>query len=448
MTEPKPSNGRRQYLVTYSQLDETIFPTRRSFGNMLEREFNRGTSSVHVSHWACCREDREAEGSHYHCALKLSGVKKWVRVKQNIQDIYGISVNFSDSHDYYLSAYRYVMKEDKHVYHSENHPNLADAQSPMTKRSIAANKRKSNQSATSSSSSEKASAPHPTAKKRIRLTNPEVGMFIRQHNIHTYKELLATADDRYENGLSDLSDFVYNYKEESLRAQIQKAWDMADARKEVEAAKNRDRLDILIKAKTEGECICEGKWLTCAKEVLKLNNINEAEFTKAIYDNLRYGRGKFRNVLIAGETNRAKTFILKPMKKIYGERDFFENPASHKFGWGGCENKTVIVLQDFRWSSEIITWKDFLLLLEGETVKLPAPRNFYRDDVCISGDVAIFATSIDEIKYKGTYNTHDDQEDEMMKSRWKVFHFYHHFKEEHQVKVKPCGFCFATFILP
>jgi len=75
---------------------------------MLEKEFNSGPSAVKVSHWACCREEHADGNPHYHCAIKLTGVKKWVAVKQRIQKDYGISINFSDSHDYYLSAYRYA----------------------------------------------------------------------------------------------------------------------------------------------------------------------------------------------------------------------------------------------------------------------------------------------------------------------------------------------------
>ena len=49
-------SGRSQYLVTYSQADSKRFPTRESFGQMLEREFNDGRTVVKVKHWACCRE--------------------------------------------------------------------------------------------------------------------------------------------------------------------------------------------------------------------------------------------------------------------------------------------------------------------------------------------------------------------------------------------------------
>ena len=41
-----PDVGRRQYLATYSQVDESKFSTWENFGKMLEAEFNAGTSVV------------------------------------------------------------------------------------------------------------------------------------------------------------------------------------------------------------------------------------------------------------------------------------------------------------------------------------------------------------------------------------------------------------------
>ena len=66
------------------------------------------------------------------------------------------------------------------------------------------------------------------------------------------------------------------------------------------------------------------------------------------------------------------------------------NPANDKYAWIGGDKAEIIVLQDFRWSSKLITWKDLLLPLEGETVKLPAPKNKFAD-VCIKTDVPIFS---------------------------------------------------------
>ena len=59
-------------------------------------------------------------------------------VKNRIAQKYGIQVNFSDKHNFYLSSYRYVCKSDQEVAHSDNHPpGLLTAASPKTKKSIA-----------------------------------------------------------------------------------------------------------------------------------------------------------------------------------------------------------------------------------------------------------------------------------------------------------------------
>jgi len=448
--DKKKKKGRRLFLVTYSQLDENIFPTRKSFGTMLHREMDRGESKSKVKYWACCMEQHTEGGFHYHCVILMSDVKKWASIPDRIQDIYGIRVHFSEGKEehenHYNAAYNYVTKEDTEVYHSDGHPNLADAKSPRTKHAMAANKRRHSKSKSLDFGESSASS-----SKRVKLSEREVGNFIIKHNIKTYTELLAVADEREEAGENDLSDFVWKRKEDWLRGCIKKAWDKSKAREEVAALKNHDRVEMLIEAKTRLPCVCEGVWLKLAKEVLQLNGIDEKEFAKAIYTNLELGRAKFRNVILVGATNRAKTFLLKPMRLIY-DRFMFENPAGHKFGWGGCKDKTVFLLQDFRWNFELIKWSDFLLLLdEDETVKLPAPRNYYREDIIIKDQISIFATSVDEIQQKLPYNPRDQEriieENKMMRSRWRVFRFTHEFTQEKQIKVQPCPHCFARLVL-
>ena len=194
-------SGHRQYLVTYAQVDKVKFPTRDSFGCMLEREFNAGCSVVKVSHWACCCELHKDGGAHYHCSIKLTGLKKWWMVKEAIQEKHGIVVHFSDEHDYYISAYRYVVKEDPSVVHSEGHPNLAEAKSPPTKKSIAANRRCSKKQGDSSKGAGATSAKH------WRLSGSDVASFIRENNIHSYNELMAAV------GLKDISEYIYSHSE-------------------------------------------------------------------------------------------------------------------------------------------------------------------------------------------------------------------------------------------
>jgi hypothetical protein len=138
--------------------------------------------------------------------------------------------------------------------------------------------------------------------------------------------------------------------------------------------------------------------------------------------------------------------MLKPLQKVF-KGSLFENPANDKYGWVGVQKAKCMLLNDFRWTKELINWKDLLLLLEGEPVKLPAPKNFFSEDVHVNSDVAIFGTSIDMIKYRGPYGTRNDMEDEMMKVRWRLFRFHHVFAEKDQKNVPPCAKCFCTLIL-
>lgn len=187
-------------------------------------------------------------------------------------------------------------------------------------------------------------------------------------------------------------------------------------------------------------------WLECALEVLQLNNINPLVYASSMRDSLVNGRGKFRNMILVGPANCAKTFMFKPIKSIFRDK-LFENPSNDKFGWLGADKASVILLQDFRWKKDSIAWKDMLLLLEGETVKLPAPKNLYEGDVVIDKDVAIFATSKAPITYIGPYNTTNRDEDAMLMVCWNIINFKHQFTEEEKKKAKACGRCFAELAL-
>lgn len=451
MSQLRSSVGRRIYLVTYSQADLKIFPTRESFGNMIELEFNKGDGKVKVLYWSCCMEPHENGGVHYHCSIKLSGSKKWFLVKRRIAEIYGVQVHFSESAKFYLAAYRYVCKTDKNVAHSLDHPkDLLLNQSPKTKKAIyatqssAAKRRKSKSS--EQSSTQTSSRSEPPKKRKSRINNLTVASFVRNNNIKSYTELLAVAESRQNDGQIDIAEFVFNRSEKCLRELIDKAWKMANAKALLEH-ENKSRLDVL----TETACLpcvmgCNSQWLKCALEVLQLNCINRNVFAECMRDLLLNGRAKHRNILIIGPANCAKTFMLKPLKEIFKHEKLFENPACDKYAWVGADRAQVILLNDFRWSRDLIPWNDLLLLLEGETVKLPAPKNMYSQDVLINSDVPVFATSKCKIRFRGSYNVSDERENEMMDVRWRIFEFSHVFKAEQQKHPIPCGKCFCDLI--
>ncbi len=226
---------------------------------------------------------------------------------------------------------------------------------------------------------------------------------------------------------------------------ISTTWRMKEANSTIQK-ESRSRMEVIRQQSENGDCAegCAGEWLKCANKVLRQNDIHPYVFSAAVRDLLQKGRGKFRNIMIVGPANCGKTFLLSPLTSIY---EAFQNPATTSYAWLGVEKAEIIFLNDFRWSNEIIAWKDFLILLEGQPIHFPAPKTTYAKDIFLQKDTPIFATSKSPITYIGKYNAIDERENEMMAARWKVFTFSHQIPQEQQKDLSPCGKCFSKLVL-
>ena len=186
-------------------------------------------------------------------------------------------------------------------------------------------------------------------------------------------------------------------------------------------------------------------WVIEAIETLQKISLDMGSLAAAITTLLERGRGKHRNLLLVGPSNCAKSFLLLPIEEVYRS---FSNPAQNAFAWIGVEKKEVIFLNDIRWNDKLIPWNNFLQLLEGASVHLSAPKNHSPEDIKLTKDTPIFATSIAKIRKYNAAGCVDEMETEMMDSRWKVFKFTHQYKrEEINDTVPPCPRCFARLVL-
>ena len=109
---------------------------------------------------------------------------------------------------------------------------------------------------------------------------------------------------------------------------------------------------------------CNDQWQKFATEVLRKNAIHSVAFASALQKLHLQGRGNYRNILITGPTNCAKTFILSPLSKVF--KDTIISPLSTKYAWTGADKAEIIFLNDCRSNPEQISWDDLLRQLEGE----------------------------------------------------------------------------------
>lgn len=458
--------GRREvrqvYLVTYSQADTDRFPMRESFAAAVITSFRAPSASV--LHWCCSREPHKASGVHYHLCLKLNKPQRWLPSKRYLKEQHKISVHFSSVHTNYFTAWKYVTKQDNDALYSPGHPDLSDSAGPSTMKAHKAKvdrkmtKRKQ-EKALHLNDGEGFSAAQACeegdeacdeeinlSRERVRnkrITAFQVSEIVVNKNMKTRTDLLALAHEQKLVGKTNLAEFIVNRGRKVVNDVISTAWELEKA-KEAKARLEKTRLELLHEAGEYG-CMCEPehKWYDCASRLLHNNRISSEQFANSVKELLEKGRGKYRNLMLTGPANCGKTFLLNPLNCIY---KVFTNPASTSFAWVGAEEAEVLFLNDFRWSPQIISWHDLLLMLEGQLVHLSAPKSYYAKDLAFDGDTPIFATS----KYPLVLVKNgaiDERETEMMNVRWKVFSFNYQIPREEQTDIVPCPTCFCRLIL-
>lgn len=430
----KPCHARTVYLITYSKADLTRFPTRASFADIVVKEFNKYGLYNRVEYWSCAKEKHKEEGHHYHLAIKLNGVYRWLAVKENIRSNYNIVLNFLNISTGYYNAYAYTTKKDRKYILSDNHP--PEVEAPVTTKAIAAR-------STLGEINQNPIEPPPC--KRPRSLQPsDLFDIVINNNIKDDDGLCAYANRlKKEENNPLLSNYILTRDEKKRDTVIRTAWKLHTSA-EVIARKNKTRIEILHEAKTE-DCIptCDGKWLHYAHDTLRKNQIDAGVFSTAVYELLLKGRGKDRNVILVGPSNCAKTFLLKPLKNLY---KCFITPTKGTFNWVGAEKSECVFLNDFRWSDRVIPWSDLLNLLEGEPIQVPVPKTHFAENPMWTRDTPIFATSKSKLR-KYECGVVDEIETEMMDSRWKYFIFRHRIEKKDAVSMKPCKKCFADLIL-
>ena len=118
------------------------------------------------------------------------------------------------------------------------------------------------------------------------------------------------------------------------------------------ARSKKTRLELFQEAR-EKECTegCDGLWKICAEEILANNQVPLQVFCDGVCDLLLKGKGKYWYIMITGNANCGKTFLLNPLTLIFNS---FCNPASENIAWVGVQNAECIFLNDFRWSAQVI----------------------------------------------------------------------------------------------
>ena len=380
-----PRHQRIVYLVTYSRADFSKIASRERFAEAVVDGCEK--NGMKMAQWVVSMErhtqpnvsESNSSKYHFHMAMKLRKRGRWLQVRNYLDEIFGIQVNFSGNHNTYYSAYKYATKEDAEAVHSSGHPDITN-NVPRTEKAIGSKKR----------TAQKPKRGGKRKRGNERLTVYDIIQLIQAKKIRTRLELVSLAVIQNKEGNTSLAQFIANRGSKAVDEALSLAKEFSEAGEKFSRSQ-KSRVEILREA-FESNCVagCEGKWCLAAVKLLESHGIMVSTFSTALYKAVDKGRGKYQNVFIHGPANTGKTFILSPLKSIYRA---FCNPATGSFAWMGVDEAEIIFLNDFRWDPKIIAWADFLQALEGDTVHLPAPKNICKRDIELAADIPFFATS-------------------------------------------------------
>ena len=427
---------RTTYLVTYSQADLELVPTRASFAELVAEAFNKYRAGL--KEFAVALEPHpQTGGVHYHMSVRLDKQVPFSAAAEFLRDK-GIFANFSINHENYYSAWKYVTEEDKEALLSPGHeiydtpPRTARA---SRKRLCAALEDVPVQA----TDSNKKAVPR-------RLRREEVAEIVVQRGLKTSDEFMAYAQNMRNAGNPSIWSFNVSIpRSENLESFINKIWQQENSLEAI-ARKKKSRCEIL-REELSKQCVkdCCGRWERAAREVLAWNNIDAWTFTSAIWRLLEKGRGKGRNMILTGPGNCGKTFLFAPLDVIY---DCFHTPATGTFAWVDVEVKEVIFLNDFRWCPKLMAWAELLALLEGAAVHIAAPKTTREKDILFRRDTPIFATSVSKVHFMNERGSIcEPREQEMMDIRWLEFRLFRTVPDSCRVQIPPCGRCFSSLVI-
>lgn len=442
------------YLVTFSHAERGEIENKRKFGEILEEAFNESFGPGTVLFWAAAQEPHAGEGHHFHATLKLDRARRFSKPSQWLRSR-GINVHFAEGAEEgsegegnrgYHGALSYISKHDTTVVKSSGHP--ATVEEPRTA-SASRVHRESNRLKRSrflADSAGEGEGREPQAEgKAVKLSKSDVGAIVLESGIHTFKELMVEAERRRRAGDNTLSDFILNRGQKAAEEVVKLANEMSTSIEEV-ADSQRSRVDV-IKACLVGACTCKdpGLWRRLAEATLADNDIYASEFCGAVVDLLINGRSKGRNIFLVGKANCGKSFMVRPLERMYRA---LVNPASNSFSFAGIDGKEIVLLDDFRFTNgKPIQWADLLLLLDGGTVNFSLPRTHYASDVCVpaSNTIPVFCTG-KAVPLFTVGGQVDSGESEMLRIRFRVFAFCKQITRERACECSPCSRCFSEML--
>ncbi|CAK9054506.1 SAM domain-containing protein (Fragment) [Durusdinium trenchii] len=404
------------------------------------------------------RERHAAGQYHWHVALKASRSFRWHGYKRALHVEHGLATHWSSSHTGYWSAVRYgVMPspqkplEDLDVSPQSwakagPHPDLFEvAQEPVTAAALSRRREKKVKDAAATGKPE----PRPT-EMDLYAVIVKNGFKNTPDDANAAARLIAYLK---VHGTPALVSFAFKNRAK-LPALIDDVWSWEKVEDYLETHA-KCRLDQLYAA-ASAACQCHGRWMPRALLSLSCNGVPAEAFCKDVFTLLRDGRRADVPVMVlmgrfGGE---GKSFLLAPLRPMYGQAHIQATPQRGSFPLLGLESKKVALLDDWCFDESVIPLPTQLLWYEGKPFPLPRPQNSnqYSGHLLYEGSAPIFVTVKEkdlgplQAQAQVAFTQGIPSEHTMLLRRLRIYRFTRPLPQA-DGHILDCPVCFAQMIL-
>jgi len=236
-------------------------------------------------------------------------------------------------------------------------------------------------------------------------------------------------------GRKEMLDFFHG--EKNLRAFIKKV-EHFESSPELLERSTRPKLDLLFLACSK-PCVCDGRWIPAAEEILHQNGILSSYFKERVALNLAKVPKKGLAVFLYGPTTCAKSWLLNPLILIF--KCFVSQQAGSSFQLAGLPGKEVVILHEFEMSDKGVDVNTLKLWWGGEPFGIGTSKAFSEENEDHTPTAPIFGTAPE-----APYHRNKLQRD-MLARRICPFTFWKTIPEEEVKDIPDCPCCFAKWIV-
>ncbi len=424
ITQPHP---KPETIAKYDLKSPSDF-TREEFCELVVKA--HGECSVNILETAGFMEPHASGKMHHNCLCRADATYRWKSTAEQLFDKYKVRVNFGCNIRTWAEGVVYgrVASDHKPPEGLDKSPvQWAKSGDPVKFEDVIPRKWLAE-----------------GYQRKTKLSYMAVLDLCREHSIRTDEELWAVASDLEGKGDKALMAFAMESDTEAVMAKVNKAM----CAKESLERKKLTRVEILQKCAADSKCSCptSGLCYNLLKDVLQKNGL-DGEFQRLVIGTLQAGRLKQRKLCIIGSANMGKSFLFKPLTKIFRT---FRRPDTGGYQLESLLGKEILFLNDYEYNEstqKLMDWSYLKDFLEGEPVTIAVPKNRGGDKEFTS-DAPVFFTAPQEISLwrKGT-KQRDDYETNQMAARIKYLRLSHVYSEDDRRECNPCACCGARIYL-